>query len=49
MDEFAIRLEKQTPGILKTLNEWKHRPASANTRQDLVVIIEDFKNKLKTL
>lgn len=49
MDEFAIRLERETPGILKDLNDWKRRPASTNTRQDLMMVIEDFKSKLKTL
>ena len=49
MDEFAIRLEKETPGILKVLNDWKHRSASKNTRQDLLVVVDEFKNKLKKL
>lgn len=46
MDEFAIRLEREKPGILEELNEWKHRNSSPNTRQDLLVLIEDLKNKV---
>lgn len=49
MDEFAIRLERETPGILKELNDWKHRPSSTNSRQDLLMVIDDFKSKLKLL
>lgn len=48
-DEFSLRLERETPGILKTLNDWKHRPSSTNSRQDLLMVIEDFKSKLKNL
>ena len=43
MDEFAVRLERETPGILKELNDWKHRPSSTNTRQDLLFIIDKYK------
>ncbi len=42
MDEFATRLERETPGILAELNLWKHRPSSTNTRQDLLMIIEKY-------
>lgn len=49
MDEFAIRLERETPGILKELNNWKHRPTSGNTREDLQLIIEEYKTKIKKL
>lgn len=47
MDEFAIRLEAETPGILKELNTWKHRPSSPNTRLDLYGIIEKYQELLK--
>jgi len=43
MDEFAIRLEKETSGILQELNMWKHRPSSSNTRNDLLMVIEKYK------
>lgn len=49
MDEYAIRLERETPGILNELNEWKHRPSSPNTRKDLEMVIRDFKDKIKLL
>lgn len=49
MAEFAIRLERETPGILEKLWEWKHRSASGNTRKDLEMVIEFYKSKIKKL
>lgn len=49
MDEFAVRLERETPGILNELYSWKHRPSTDNTRKDLELVIGFFKEKLKTL
>lgn len=49
MDEFAIRLEAETPGILKRLNDLKHTKVSTLKTQDLQMVINDFKEKLKNL
>lgn len=49
MDEFALRLDGENPGILIKLHQWKHRPTSTNTRGDLLAVIEDFKTKIKEL
>lgn len=49
MDEFAFRLEQETPGILKELNTWKHRKATTLGVLDLKMLIDDFKSKLKLL
>ena len=42
MDEFAIRLEKETPGILEKLNIWKHQTSTVVKRLDLIYIINSY-------
>lgn len=48
-DEFAIRLERETPGILEHLNTWKHRKSTESTRIELIELIFDYKEKIKAL
>jgi hypothetical protein len=47
--EFSIRLERETPGILKVLDDWKHRKSEESTRYELLDLIEGFKNKINEL
>jgi len=49
MDEFAVRLEKETPGILKQLNMYKHMPSGSIKRLELIKLIEEFKEKLRAV
>ncbi len=49
LEEFAARLERESPGIVIELNNWKHRPSSSNTRNDLLSLIEVLENKIKKL
>lgn len=49
MDEYALRLEKETPGILEHLNNWKHRKSTPLKAKDLELIIKEFKEKIKNL
>lgn len=45
-DEFGLRLERETPGILQELNKWKYIITPFKVG-DLVEIINNYKNKLK--
>lgn len=49
MDEFAARLERETPGIVNQLNVWKHRPVSPLKALELELNIKEYKNKIKEL
>ncbi len=49
LEEFAARLEREKPGTVIELNTWKHRKSSPNTRQDLLLLIGELKEKLKNL
>jgi hypothetical protein len=48
-DEFAVRLERETPGILEELNLYKNMPATPFNWLDLKNMIEEFKKKVKKL
>jgi hypothetical protein len=47
-DEFSLRLEAETPGILKDLNKWKYIIVPFKVA-DLLEIIKENKEKLKTI
>ncbi len=49
MDEYSLRLERETPGILEELNRWKRMPSTPFTWTGLNETIEDFKMKIKSL
>ena len=42
MDEFALRLERETPGILEKLNRWKHLPSTPLKRLELIQLIKEL-------
>ena len=47
--EFAIRLERENPGALEMLDIWKHRESAESTRMELINLIFEYKEKIKTL
>ena len=49
MDEYALRLERETPGILEELNRWKKMPPTPFNWIELNKLIEDYKQKVKAL
>lgn len=49
MEEYAIRLERETPGILEKLHKYKMMPPTPFKAIDLIDLIQDFKNKIKGL
>jgi hypothetical protein len=49
MAEYAIRLERETPGILEKLHQAKYLPPSSFKALDLLDLIEIYKQKIKEL
>lgn len=49
MDEFAARLEREKPGTVNELTQWKHRAPSPLKALEMEVLIEEYKQKVKEL